>query len=212
MALPRERFEFILPWLGMKSMKPETLKHLQDDKDESEESSGISNASLVDGSELLYYDESREWNDFIIPTLRVLRIILVILPEHPSDTKYSVRWKSARAIKQALGDSILYDKRSLREPKVNATNSENDTAYCHPALLLSFIFGLHKAVSHEYYMSAVQLSLMLSTDHKNLSGTSLRDSRFSVAQVDGCRTSRSYLVYDALTSLASAHNFLSQCP
>ncbi|GJU40639.1 hypothetical protein Tco_1193596 [Tanacetum coccineum] len=25
-ALPRERFEFILPWLGMKSMKPETLK------------------------------------------------------------------------------------------------------------------------------------------------------------------------------------------
>ncbi|GJR04034.1 retrovirus-related pol polyprotein from transposon TNT 1-94 [Tanacetum coccineum] len=33
-ALPRERFEFILPLLGMKSMKPETLKRLQDDKDE----------------------------------------------------------------------------------------------------------------------------------------------------------------------------------
>ncbi|GJV88822.1 retrovirus-related pol polyprotein from transposon TNT 1-94 [Tanacetum coccineum] len=33
-VLPRERFEFILLWLGMKSMKPETLKHLQDDKDE----------------------------------------------------------------------------------------------------------------------------------------------------------------------------------
>ncbi|GKD06059.1 hypothetical protein Tco_1181033 [Tanacetum coccineum] len=33
-ALPRERFEFILPWLGIKSMKPETLKRLQDDKDE----------------------------------------------------------------------------------------------------------------------------------------------------------------------------------
>ncbi|GJU47853.1 retrovirus-related pol polyprotein from transposon TNT 1-94 [Tanacetum coccineum] len=33
-ALPKERFEFILPWLGMKSMKPETLKRLQDDKDE----------------------------------------------------------------------------------------------------------------------------------------------------------------------------------
>ncbi|GKE60291.1 hypothetical protein Tco_1510658 [Tanacetum coccineum] len=33
-ALPRERFEFILPWLGMRSMKPETLKRLQDDKDE----------------------------------------------------------------------------------------------------------------------------------------------------------------------------------
>ncbi|GKA27110.1 hypothetical protein Tco_0713278 [Tanacetum coccineum] len=32
-ALPRERFEFILPRLGMKSMKPETLKRLQDDKD-----------------------------------------------------------------------------------------------------------------------------------------------------------------------------------
>ncbi|GJR42570.1 retrovirus-related pol polyprotein from transposon TNT 1-94 [Tanacetum coccineum] len=30
-ALPRERFEFILPRLGMKSMKPETLKRLQDD-------------------------------------------------------------------------------------------------------------------------------------------------------------------------------------
>ncbi|GJV40399.1 hypothetical protein Tco_1418839, partial [Tanacetum coccineum] len=27
-ALPRERFEFILPRLGMKSMKPETLKHI----------------------------------------------------------------------------------------------------------------------------------------------------------------------------------------
>ncbi|GKB80876.1 hypothetical protein Tco_0947771 [Tanacetum coccineum] len=33
-ALPRERFEFILLRLGMKSMKPETLKCLQDDKDE----------------------------------------------------------------------------------------------------------------------------------------------------------------------------------
>ncbi|GJZ90979.1 retrovirus-related pol polyprotein from transposon TNT 1-94 [Tanacetum coccineum] len=33
-ALPRERFEFILLWLGMKSIKPETLKRLQDDKDE----------------------------------------------------------------------------------------------------------------------------------------------------------------------------------
>ncbi|GJZ01121.1 putative ribonuclease H-like domain-containing protein [Tanacetum coccineum] len=33
-ALPRARFEFILPWLGMKSMTPETLKRLQDDKDE----------------------------------------------------------------------------------------------------------------------------------------------------------------------------------
>ncbi|GJS24230.1 putative reverse transcriptase domain-containing protein [Tanacetum coccineum] len=32
-ALPRERFEFILPRLGMKCMKPETLKHLQDDED-----------------------------------------------------------------------------------------------------------------------------------------------------------------------------------
>ncbi|GKA31941.1 retrovirus-related pol polyprotein from transposon TNT 1-94 [Tanacetum coccineum] len=33
-ALPRERFEFILPRLGMKCTKPETLKRLQDDKDE----------------------------------------------------------------------------------------------------------------------------------------------------------------------------------
>ncbi|GKC93381.1 retrovirus-related pol polyprotein from transposon TNT 1-94, partial [Tanacetum coccineum] len=33
-ALPRERFEFILPRLGMKCMKPETLKGLQDDQDE----------------------------------------------------------------------------------------------------------------------------------------------------------------------------------
>ncbi|GKC67937.1 hypothetical protein Tco_1100535 [Tanacetum coccineum] len=33
-ALPRERFEFILPQLGMKCMKPETLKRLQDEKDE----------------------------------------------------------------------------------------------------------------------------------------------------------------------------------
>ncbi|GJY18166.1 retrovirus-related pol polyprotein from transposon TNT 1-94, partial [Tanacetum coccineum] len=33
-VLARERFEFILPRLGMKSMKPETLKRLHDDKDE----------------------------------------------------------------------------------------------------------------------------------------------------------------------------------
>ncbi|GJU35171.1 retrovirus-related pol polyprotein from transposon TNT 1-94 [Tanacetum coccineum] len=32
-ALPRERFEFILPRLGIKCMKPETLKRLQDDED-----------------------------------------------------------------------------------------------------------------------------------------------------------------------------------
>nr|GEW69042.1 copia protein [Tanacetum cinerariifolium] len=31
-ALPRERFEFLLPRLGMKSMSPETLKHLQEEK------------------------------------------------------------------------------------------------------------------------------------------------------------------------------------
>ncbi|GKA94382.1 hypothetical protein Tco_0816420 [Tanacetum coccineum] len=37
-ALPRERFEFILPRLGMKSMKPETLKRLQDDQNESSQS------------------------------------------------------------------------------------------------------------------------------------------------------------------------------
>ncbi|GJU79559.1 retrovirus-related pol polyprotein from transposon TNT 1-94 [Tanacetum coccineum] len=33
-ALPRERFEFILPMLGMKCMTPETLKSLQHDQDE----------------------------------------------------------------------------------------------------------------------------------------------------------------------------------
>ncbi|GKB74446.1 retrovirus-related pol polyprotein from transposon TNT 1-94 [Tanacetum coccineum] len=33
-ALPRERFEFLLPRLGMKSMSPETLKRLQEEKDE----------------------------------------------------------------------------------------------------------------------------------------------------------------------------------
>ncbi|GKF33916.1 hypothetical protein Tco_0107116 [Tanacetum coccineum] len=33
-ALPRERLEFILPRLDMKSMKPETLKRLHDDTDE----------------------------------------------------------------------------------------------------------------------------------------------------------------------------------
>ncbi|GKB72651.1 hypothetical protein Tco_0934063 [Tanacetum coccineum] len=33
-ALLRERFEFILPRLGMKCMKPETLKSLQDDQDD----------------------------------------------------------------------------------------------------------------------------------------------------------------------------------
>ncbi|GKC82918.1 hypothetical protein Tco_1138635 [Tanacetum coccineum] len=33
-ALPRERFEFLLPRLGMKSMTPETLKHLQKGEDE----------------------------------------------------------------------------------------------------------------------------------------------------------------------------------
>ncbi|GJZ31278.1 retrovirus-related pol polyprotein from transposon TNT 1-94 [Tanacetum coccineum] len=33
-ALPRERFEFLLPRLGMKSMTPKTLKRLQDGEDE----------------------------------------------------------------------------------------------------------------------------------------------------------------------------------
>ncbi|GKA89865.1 hypothetical protein Tco_0811677 [Tanacetum coccineum] len=33
-ALPRERFEFLLSRLGMKSMTPETLKRLQEGKDE----------------------------------------------------------------------------------------------------------------------------------------------------------------------------------
>ncbi|GJV63634.1 retrovirus-related pol polyprotein from transposon TNT 1-94 [Tanacetum coccineum] len=34
-ALPRKRFKIILPRLGMKCMKPETLKRLQDDEDDS---------------------------------------------------------------------------------------------------------------------------------------------------------------------------------
>ncbi|GKE36310.1 hypothetical protein Tco_1459715 [Tanacetum coccineum] len=33
-ALPRERFEFLLPRLGMKSMTPETLRRLQEGEDE----------------------------------------------------------------------------------------------------------------------------------------------------------------------------------
>ncbi|GJR46308.1 retrovirus-related pol polyprotein from transposon TNT 1-94 [Tanacetum coccineum] len=33
-ALPRERFEFLLPQLGMKSMSPDTLKRLQDGEDD----------------------------------------------------------------------------------------------------------------------------------------------------------------------------------
>nr|GFA52144.1 copia protein [Tanacetum cinerariifolium] len=33
-ALPRQRFEFILPRIGMKSMSPTTLKHLQEEKGE----------------------------------------------------------------------------------------------------------------------------------------------------------------------------------
>ncbi|GJX39012.1 hypothetical protein Tco_0252315 [Tanacetum coccineum] len=33
-ALPRERFEFLLPRLGMKSLTPETLRRLQEGKDE----------------------------------------------------------------------------------------------------------------------------------------------------------------------------------
>ncbi|GJV69437.1 hypothetical protein Tco_1484946 [Tanacetum coccineum] len=33
-ALPRERFEFLLPRLGMKSMTPKTLKRLQEGEEE----------------------------------------------------------------------------------------------------------------------------------------------------------------------------------
>ncbi len=33
-ALPRERFEFILPRLGMKNIQPETLKRLQEEDEE----------------------------------------------------------------------------------------------------------------------------------------------------------------------------------
>ncbi|GKE68347.1 hypothetical protein Tco_1526419, partial [Tanacetum coccineum] len=32
--LPRERLEFLLPWLRMKSMSPKTLKRLQEENDE----------------------------------------------------------------------------------------------------------------------------------------------------------------------------------
>ena len=33
-ALPRQRFEFILPRLGMKSLSPDTLKRLQEESEE----------------------------------------------------------------------------------------------------------------------------------------------------------------------------------
>nr|GEW48145.1 copia protein [Tanacetum cinerariifolium] len=62
-ALPRERFEFILPQLGMKCMNPETLKRLQDDKDDpindapAEQASAIAPLTKIDDQIL----SSREW-------------------------------------------------------------------------------------------------------------------------------------------------------
>ncbi|GJV56246.1 retrovirus-related pol polyprotein from transposon TNT 1-94 [Tanacetum coccineum] len=43
-ALPRERFEFLLSRLGMKSMTPKTLKRLQEGKDEQTATSGLTDS------------------------------------------------------------------------------------------------------------------------------------------------------------------------
>ncbi|GJT08829.1 hypothetical protein Tco_0843291 [Tanacetum coccineum] len=60
-ALPRERFEFILLWLGMKSMKPETLKRLQDDKDEAFIASSTIPAIYIQQFwDTIYYDRTDE--------------------------------------------------------------------------------------------------------------------------------------------------------
>ncbi|GJX91775.1 retrovirus-related pol polyprotein from transposon TNT 1-94 [Tanacetum coccineum] len=62
-ALPRERFEFLLSRLGMKSMSPETLKRLQDGEEELEFSTfdtqslttalSIENESLIEGENIM---------------------------------------------------------------------------------------------------------------------------------------------------------------
>ncbi|GJV03887.1 hypothetical protein Tco_1337456 [Tanacetum coccineum] len=55
-ALPRERFEFLLPRLGMKSLTPETLKRLQEGEDEKDLSSQ-DNCFLLTTDHLKMVDE-----------------------------------------------------------------------------------------------------------------------------------------------------------
>ncbi|GJV24277.1 hypothetical protein Tco_1376972 [Tanacetum coccineum] len=98
-ALPRERFEFILPRIGMKCMSPEILKRLRDDKDKNWVNSyAVRITWLIADIEDKYHGPSDTLHyppqplrisqkiSVSILTETVLRIILVILPEHPSDT------------------------------------------------------------------------------------------------------------------------------
>ncbi|GJW02419.1 retrovirus-related pol polyprotein from transposon TNT 1-94 [Tanacetum coccineum] len=48
--LPRERLDFLLPWLGMKSMSPKTLKRLQEEKDEQRIIFGLYTLSLLNAA------------------------------------------------------------------------------------------------------------------------------------------------------------------
>ncbi|GKA33289.1 hypothetical protein Tco_0719656 [Tanacetum coccineum] len=87
-------------------------------------SSKIWNALLVDGFAILTTDFFRERNDLFIPfiriIIRVLRIILVVLPEHPSDTyvftmkmEIMLEPTSSKLMVGKLGDS---DVHTLKDP------------------------------------------------------------------------------------------------
>ncbi|GJW96018.1 putative ribonuclease H-like domain-containing protein [Tanacetum coccineum] len=90
-----------------------------------EGSFGIWNALLVDGFAILTTDFFREQNDLFIPfirrvIIRVLRIILVVLPEHPSDTYvFTMKMEilleptSSKLMVGKLGDSDVHTLEDL---------------------------------------------------------------------------------------------------
>ncbi|GJY18753.1 hypothetical protein Tco_0390244 [Tanacetum coccineum] len=81
-ALPRERFEFILPRLGMKCMKPETLKSLQDDQD-----SVSSIASLEKVAKHQRYIAGEELSDPDSPAPKPAKTTKQAKPKAPKQTK-----------------------------------------------------------------------------------------------------------------------------
>ncbi|GJV85308.1 putative ribonuclease H-like domain-containing protein [Tanacetum coccineum] len=84
-ALPRERFEFILLWLGMKFMKPETLKRLQDDKDEKKKSTPL-----------------------LIPSIRFTKLII-----HYLKTKHNIHPRTDLPLHYSHEDHVLGTLKSV---------------------------------------------------------------------------------------------------
>ncbi|GJW86871.1 retrovirus-related pol polyprotein from transposon TNT 1-94 [Tanacetum coccineum] len=113
-ALPRERFEFLLPRLGMKSMSPETLKRLQEGEEEYGCVQGFANSESYKDGKVKYSiprscqsrrDLPRDNPLVNVEVLRFTLIVLSALRRSDKENRKVSPYRSGGSRKDGDGDT-----------------------------------------------------------------------------------------------------------